>query len=287
VLSCALLGIGAVFRNDLPWFLSYLPNWRFAYTGVWGDLPSAPTWSLGVEEQFYLVWPTLVLFAPRRRLRAIFLATVAIGVISRALVALVVPYDLIRLVATVPTTSNLDTLGMGALLALYASEPHESESPWINRSLYLGLALFTVTIVASILQRARLIAMVEAIPVALVSVWLVHGAARGFDENKPIGWFLSRRAVRYVGTISYGVYLLHEPVAWVIRYIVKLPLWGAGLELGMLRTCVVLAASIAAASMSWHGMERPINQLKARFRYDQGNWRSGPAPELESSAAVS
>jgi peptidoglycan/LPS O-acetylase OafA/YrhL len=228
----------------------------------------------------------LVLFAPKGRLRAFFLTTVAIGVISRGLFAMFAPYEHINLIATVPTTSNLDTLGMGALLALYSTEPQESESPWINRSLYLGLALFAVTVVLSSLDQPRLIAIVETIPVALVSVWLVHGAARGFNERKPLGWLLSRSSVRYVGTISYGVYLLHQPVAWAMRRVLKLPLWGGGLEQAVVRTGVVLAATIAVASLSWYAMEKPINRLKSRFRYDQAHGQADLVSQLESPVAV-
>ncbi len=113
VLGAAALGIGKAFRQDLVWYLTYLPNWRFAYVGVRGDRASSAAWSLGVEEQFYLLWPAIVLFLPRRMLGRFLVGTIVFGVLARGVVAWLAARNLPD-IRTVPNTSNLDPLAIGA-----------------------------------------------------------------------------------------------------------------------------------------------------------------------------
>ncbi|HEX2188745.1 MAG TPA: acyltransferase, partial [Longimicrobiaceae bacterium] len=101
-------------RADWPWLLTFTGNLRTAQTGHFlGFL--APTWTLNIEEQYYLVWPWIVLGAAAARLPRIVLATVALGPLWRAGATLAgVPAKSVA----VFTLSAFDGLGLGALLAL-------------------------------------------------------------------------------------------------------------------------------------------------------------------------
>ena len=68
------------FRDSLPYYLTYLQEIPYAYDVIGANRPSpfAHSWSRGIEEKYYLVWPVLIFAFPRRRLASV-LAVLALG----------------------------------------------------------------------------------------------------------------------------------------------------------------------------------------------------------------
>ncbi len=126
-------------------------------------------WSLAVEEQFYLLWPLLILCAPERWLRPAVIAMVVIAPVSRLLFPS--PMD------SVLPTSCLDSLGLGALLAIdrWALAPHKGAPYWIGATLVAATLLLRYAGVGGQLQVVAL-----DFGVALLSAWIVGRAASGF-----------------------------------------------------------------------------------------------------------
>src|SRR5207245_6601808 len=91
---------------------------------------TAHFWSLSVEEQFYILWPALILFAPRRLLLKLVISAIAIGPIFR-LAAHFLDFNWIARLTVLP--ASLDALGLGALLA-YCSH-HAAEKPILIKHL--------------------------------------------------------------------------------------------------------------------------------------------------------
>jgi len=108
-----LLGVPDV-RATIKWDLLYLTNIYFVRANDWLHVVSH-LWSLAVEEQFYLVWPAVILFVPRRRLRATVLAVAAAGVVFRAAW---LASDLPPMAVWALPFGSLDSLAVGSLLAL-------------------------------------------------------------------------------------------------------------------------------------------------------------------------
>ena len=130
----------AIFERSHPWqsfpfFLQNLMTKGEAFDTL------RVTWSLAIEEQFYLVWPLIVWLTPRRMLKYVALAAVAISMMVRWSV-------LIGLTPPVETYSNtfarLDGLGLGAFLALWIPE---TEALTVKRA---GLAVMAVAVPATI-----------------------------------------------------------------------------------------------------------------------------------------
>lgn len=205
-------------------------------------------WSLAVEEQFYLVWPFLVLFIQNRKLLLIIVALI-IG-------SLIFKFMDIENSRFLPLY-NFDTLGLGALIGvlihLYGHQLFDGfkkllHSAWV----YLAIAAF---VVVPFLMTDRIVL------VDLLSVFLVLGCIYGFQG--PIGSIMNLNALSYLGKISYGLYLYHKP----IPYFIDLAARKSGV--GELNKYVLFAAgvavTIAVAHCSYIWIEKPLLRLKDRF----------------------
>jgi peptidoglycan/LPS O-acetylase OafA/YrhL len=247
----ALINIGPV-RATIGWHVTYLTNAYLFMRGDWHGSISH-LWSLAVEEQFYLVWPWLVLLLPERRLPALIAVMVCAAPLSRLLIG--GPMSAVLPIACV------DSLGAGALLALPTAR-----RTMIGAGLAIGVPLLAITLALRYAGFSG-VALEAALDfgVSLTSAWLVGRAARGFDGS--IGALLMARPVVYIGTISYGLYLYHGFMPYVLgRYIpgfVEMS-WAS-------RFALLTAATLATAALSWRLFEAPILALKDR-------WSGRPQP---------
>jgi peptidoglycan/LPS O-acetylase OafA/YrhL len=260
-------------REGIAWHAAYLSNVRFflenaAHPGEWGGHVSH-FWSLAVEEQFYLLWPWVIFFAPRRRLTAIALGVAALGPVFRYVVGTATGND----ITPVLLPGCIDSLALGAYLAMSVLPEFEADPlvrPIGPAVLWSGVALFVAYLLAEHSGgwwAFRLVSFDLAI--ALMGVWLVARAARGLGG--PAGRFLSSAPVRYLGTISYGIYVYHLLLPAMLPRIARrlghpdllAPLGDETLPFLAFYTLV----TIAVAAISWHAFEAPINRLKDRFEY--------------------
>ncbi len=278
VLAVCILGIGPA-RQVWPYLLTYTTNWHIAASGAWiGQL--SHLWSLAAEEQFYLAWPLVALLAPRRWLLPTTLLVIAAAPAYRCVAALAGwPYsdlDLLPLIA-------LEALGIGALLA-QGWHARSAAGRW-ERALCRWVA--PVALVAIVAMEAfhgsALTTIWLGFATALVSAALIHAAGRGIGG--PVGALLLWPPLGYLGQISYGLYLYHHfvttPIALVFR-VARVP-YPYGTIADFL---ICLAATVAAASVSWYLIESPINGWKDRLggspRSERGRLQVGePQPVID------
>jgi peptidoglycan/LPS O-acetylase OafA/YrhL len=263
----AVAGVEAV-RRALPWHVTFLSNVHTARLGRWPGGGTDPLWSLSVEEQFYLCWPALVLFLPRRASVPILICALVGGPLSRFVVYSVTS----KLIASqVLTPSCMDSLGMGALLAFlhHRGKAGEPCRRWLRIScLCLGLGLYSGLLALGLAgwgYRPRLV--LEHTAYMALSTWLIDRAATGFRGI--LGSVLEFRPVVYVGTISYDVYLLHSFVPEIQAGLSNLfgPGCGGVPDPGLAKFLVMSTGAVALAAASWHFFEKPINDLKRYFPY--------------------
>ncbi len=243
-------------REVAPWHALYLSNLRLAIEGK----PIAGTlfWSLAVEEQFYLVWPLLVLCIRPQRLFSIILILVTLAPLYR-LTGHLLSWNS-NAIRWLPF-GCLDTLGMGALLGymwhIYGPDSQKTRE-FIGSCLIVGVPLAIVGAMfdnPSHLGASEWGITVSDLADACLFSGLVYSAARGISGT--LGRVLLNPVIAYLGTLSYGIYVLHPFVKGVIsRY-----------ELDVfipepLRPGLWLLATVAAASLSWFLLERPAVSLK-------------------------
>jgi peptidoglycan/LPS O-acetylase OafA/YrhL len=227
----ALLTMLALYLAIFPWFVNghhvrdvliaafYLSDYAMAF---W----HAPqiighTWSLSVEEHFYLLWPFVVLGLSRIRTRRFVVYILVAAYIAATWWR--IWSDLY--IGLIETFFRFDTRVSGLILgALLAYVPHLRHRLW---ALALPPLCFAVWWTA---PGARPIPTIFAeLASAAAILWCLSGSA------KPLTW----RPLTYLGTISYGIYLYHWPVAWVVRDLLGLP-WQQELTVTIL-TAIPLA----------------------------------------------
>jgi peptidoglycan/LPS O-acetylase OafA/YrhL len=249
-----LFGVPTV-REAIGWHVLYLSNYYLISLGLGAaGNPLLHFWSLAVEEQFYLLWPLIILRTPGRYLPWVIAGTILLGPFSR--------WGLFALTRNAATTSALiccvDTLGIGALLAWWWSTGHARISLAIP---FVGVTLLGAAHAISALWFLR------DLGAALVFVAVVDRAARGFSG--PVGFFLSCRPVVALGAVSYGMYVYHFLVSRL--GLPGFPSFDDALRFGygegVFRFAYATVASIVIATASWWLVERPVQRLKRYVPY--------------------
>lgn len=243
-------------RNHFPAFLTYTSNFEFIAHREW-PVMGGHFWTLAVEEQFYLVWPLIILTVPRRYLLGSILVLAASAPLWRIWAAV---SDWGYFATYLPPVAALDTLGLGAILALGVKWYPGRVRSWAN---WAGFAGITALVVAGLTRLFDLdphgIALDMAI--TLLAGWSVYHAYVGFSG--PTGRVLSFRPFVYLGAISYGIYVFHAFAAYFFSHV--------GLHIATTNAVVffliLTVATIGVAALSWHLFEKPINDLKRYFPY--------------------
>lgn len=235
------------------WYLYALPLENLAtllYPAVIGPLDHL--WSLAIEEQFYLLWPLAVLTLPRKALIAIASTIIVISPFARLLAT---PHFPTFWTCYVFTPFRLDTISMGALLALVCESPQN-----FARLKRIGLPLFSVSLAALALMNysgqgvhhnTRLGNSLGYTVVALMSTGLLLWASVG---RGVLYWFLMLRPVRYIGTVSYMAYLIHRPMILIAIAI----MYHAHLSSTLVFGALAATLTLAFATLTWYTVERPL-----------------------------
>jgi peptidoglycan/LPS O-acetylase OafA/YrhL len=275
------------FRDAVVANAFYVGNWQL----IFGDVsyfarfaPPGPLnhlWSLAIEEQFYIVWPFLLLVGvklvretpTRAGLRPrLALVTLALALASAIEMAVLYHPSLDPSRVYYGTDTRAFELLFGAALAMVW--PSRRLSPRIAagaRNLLDGLGVLGLGVIAllvwqtdqysSFLYRGGFVVL--SVATVMVVAALAHPACR---LGPVLGW----RPLRWVGVRSYGIYLWHFPV------IVLTTPGGVANGAEPLRELLQVAAIFAAAALSWRYVEEPIRhgalgRLWQRAR--AGHWR--------------
>jgi peptidoglycan/LPS O-acetylase OafA/YrhL len=244
-------------RADALATLGYVANWRAIVSekSYW-ELFMAPsplehTWSLSIEEQFYIVWPLIVALVLRRYTKRAVLA-IALLFIALSMTAMMVFYDPARLSRVYLGT---DTRAAGILIgaALAAACPADWKVQgrtvrWLDplgviAAIGLGIAWYELPGESSLLYHG--------------GFWLTEGAAAililcaAMIPSSLVARVFALRPLTVLGTVSYGVYLWHWPVN-VFLTPERVHLRGFWLQVSH------FAVTFVIAGLSYRFIERPI-----------------------------
>ena len=240
-----LAGATQIAPRDFAWALTYTVNFLPNPSWTIGHL-----WSLSVEEQFYLLWPSAFAMLTLRRATRVAVAVIFLGPLARAAAWVLfrdTPYGDLPMFPMVA-----DSLAVGCLLAIWR-DWLEAQG-WYLRLLQPGFSIFLVALVLT-LNRFTGYGVVETLGRSVTNVALAVLVHRFVHHSwDPVGRFLNSKVMTFIGKLSYSFYLWQQ--LFLDRHS---PAWH-----NLFPQNLVL--SILAALASYYLLERPLLALRHRLR---------------------
>ncbi len=272
-------------KDDQLWYWAYLSNVHTSMHGTW---PRAGhmihLWSVSIEEQFYMLWPTVVFFASRKRLKFICLCCLVGSPLLRAL--LMASYA-----GPIPTyvssATRLDGLVLGALIAIMIRRPDEIMR--LTRNLRAAGAASVAIVIGFFVMEGGLnmtrvfdykgslnaynflMMTVAILAVAFIFAWLLVEALIA-SPNSLFVRLLSGRVLRVFGKYSYCIYMWHMPILLILLSQGLTPgkfpvIFGSQILGQTILYTVFIGLSLIAAMISWNLFEKQFLKLKRYFPY--------------------
>jgi len=255
-------------RVPLWYYPAFLQNFWMAKHGAFGSYTLGSTWSLAVEEQFYLTLPVIIRYVSRSLLWWIVCGMIAAAPLLRIFLNHSVTHGALAGYVLMPCRA--DALGWGILAALVVRTPGVLELVVRLRSyMYGALGGAAAGLMVLLLSRFE--------PVSNEAFGLEYSLLAVFYFlflmsvliNRKLEVALSVRPLRYMGTIAYGLYLLHRPFIVGFHDIAT---WLYPRETGwlsLLSSISGIGVAVAVAALSWEYLEKPLIKRGHRYGYSR------------------
>ena len=273
-------------KEDIPAALIYLTNWVYIvrevpYFEAFGRPPLLQQlWSLAVEEQFYLLWPLILLFLlrmsknKRYQLLFVLLATLFMIVLSTARMALLYSPDQDPLRVYYGTDTRAGGFLVGAMLAMIWSPGRalqKAGNGFLEALGWTGL-LALVILYSKLNEFQPFLYRGGILLTALASALLIVGAA---TPTTFLSRLLETSPLRWIGSRSYSIYLWHWPVFMLTRpgFDIELPTFW--IRAGQVAVTFILA------ELSYRWIETPVRKsgFRASLRSLQATFRQWSVPQ--------
>jgi len=262
IVLAIVTGYGILGGSNPIWILLYVGNFQMAIEGGGSILDHF--WSLAIEEQFYLVWPLVVLSLSRQKLMIVAAAMIVISPLVRTLLVL---NDAADLAVYVLTPARMDGLAMGALIALAVRGPNGIAPlvPWAWRLGSLAAAAFLVIVIIrrdfSTEDGVILTAGISCLTFMYASLLVLSLTYR------PLTTVMEVPVMRWFGKYSYGLYVWHPIVNILLIHSPLTSQLGVDTKLEIaLLLVVAFATSLLVTLASYKFLEAPMLRLKNRFQ---------------------
>jgi peptidoglycan/LPS O-acetylase OafA/YrhL len=282
-------------RDACGWYLGYAVNFMLVFRGGWKAdiLSTSHLWSLAVEEQFYLLWPPLVLLLSRRALIRTSAALAVAALLARVALRLGGAGEVATFVLPF---ARMDALLLGALVALGMRELG-SVAPLARRAprvLALSGAVAAATLASAPARTSYAAPWVQTVGYTAIAVFFAALVVTAVAAPAGSRWgrLLRAPALATLGKYSYALYIFHPLVMTTLEALglgadrfaasgEPLPVAGH-----LAFTAVATLVSLAAAWLSWNLMERHFLRLKDRFPTRPRASEPTPVPHHVPVAAV-
>jgi peptidoglycan/LPS O-acetylase OafA/YrhL len=250
-------------HHDQIWLWTFLSNWAQSFgievTGY------SHFWSLAVEEQFYLLWPFVVLALAGRRLLWACLALIVVALLSRVwLYEIGAKPEMLYMF----TTSRMDALAMGAGAAALTQVPRWNY--WLRENLTAAVVIAVVILGAtavhthlfSVFAPQTLTAGQSLLSFGFALLILALGVLQPRNRVRRL---LEARWLRTVGRYSFAMYVFHLPILVAFGDDIRAALAFAGPALPLVYVAAAIVLSVVAGFLSYHLLEKHFLRLKTYF----------------------
>lgn len=270
------IGVMRLFQDQLPYALGYVYNFHYASLDYKHLNFLVHFWSLAVEEQFYIFWPLLIFLTPAKARKWVFGAVILFGPLFRVLVTLGYKFSLLPFLneslpmGIYPLTFNhIDAFGFGAFVACF-SIPRAKTQAVLLTFLLPAFAVLWQYFEVGTFESIKDLGFQFIMPVNYQFIWgysalnyyfavLIFAVGReGFMNG-----FLENGAIKYIGRISYGLYVYHNGLIWFAAKLPDLGLEASSMKL--LSALLALLFSFVLAALTYKYIEMPLLNLKDRY----------------------
>jgi peptidoglycan/LPS O-acetylase OafA/YrhL len=263
--------IGALFTGALPvWsYLTFTQNFVMAHIGGFGAEGLGITWSLAIEEQFYLILPFIIYFIPEKKLPYLLVPLALMAPIVRLLFYYFGTQS--GFAGTVLMPGRTDALLVGVLCAYFIRQKGITQFLAAKiKFLYGVLAVFLLGTVFFILLSPfttsfGMLALGYSWLALLYACFLLIAIT---EKKGPVTSLLRAKFLQDLGRIAFGVYLIHQTINSLSHSLLLNQIPRMSTVYDVLVTLGALAATILIAYISWSVFEKPIVAWGRSVRYE-------------------
>lgn len=252
---------GTLWASGVTWQCLHLTNYWVIGHGWWNGIAPGTWvyWSLAVEEHFYLLFPLLYVVMQRvgwskRRQAVVLVSSCALILAWR--VVLIFALGAHKERTYVASDTRVDSIVAGCILAIWNNPVLDRNAVDHRRLLLLWLPLGVASVVSSIVVQS--FEFDQTIRYTLQSFGLTpfFVAAIVWHDRWPFRW-LNLRPIRYLGVLSYSMYLMHTTTLWMFER------WAPWSE--PVRSVLALGLLVGLAMLIFHFVEKPCAAARRRL----------------------
>lgn len=253
------------------WYWLYLQNWEVTIHGYASFHILSHFWSLAIEEQFYLFWPFIIYFLPKRFLGTTIAIFIIIPILLRNILLFQnLPTESLNILY-MNTFCRMDSLAIGAAIAFLLRSDYWQSLLLRYSRLSCLLSFSSLCVILFVREELDPVDFcIQSFGYSLLAIFFAAllVLSLGMEENRSFNQFLSWFPLRYLGRISYGFYVYHYLVLFLFRdsltqYTLDLThsYWISEILVFMFFAIAI----VAIASFSWYIFEKPILKFKKYF----------------------
>jgi peptidoglycan/LPS O-acetylase OafA/YrhL len=264
----------AVVGSNPPWYMywTFTQNFWMAVASTLGTNNLRMTWSLAVEEQFYLTLPLIVFFFSGRQLRKVALCGIVAAPLLRVFLYVLWPNNWGAPFTLMPCRA--DSLLLGVLAAILLRDATWREKIQNARTFFAAAVPVFLAGIGFLVWRCAGPECPLMVTIGYSWMGCFYVTVLLFAVTRPgslLGRALRIDSLRWLGSIAYGTYLLHQGIlnlALQLCSINQPTTTNAG---SFLVTCVALVLTLVAARLSWNFFEKPLVKIGHRTDYQFDN----------------